>query len=399
MKKLFVLAIFLVMTLALMAPACAASAVSEDQRYTVTEHYIINGDKPGNPDDDMLSMVPFVGQALEILDTLNAAPVPVSDPGPNPGPDMLSDPGPNPDAFPAPESTSTASPIAWLKADSSLLSADGEVVTDIAIGETYTLETTIRIRLSGDKKADLDASNLCVRMNGYMIMYGYADSVWPGIEVPIFTVFDRESETRSASAMLMATKVEANRAIVTYVKGSAELLTSDGTVIHLSDEEFLSQDGALIGNRSNDGALPAEATCTVRIKLETSEYRLLTTVNDLDGNPIESTRGEIGTAKDPTGNSMSAMPTLTNPWGDTVTSRSSLDEQQKLQEQLQQLQVELDRLEMIQALISVASVANSVGLAAFFINSIMLNRGIRNISKRIDDMKDDGLEDDESEDE
>lgn len=185
----------------------------------------------------------------------------------------------------------TPEPKARFMAESIVLDAEGDEVTKVVIGETYSLVTAIRASLTGTEVISLDARNLRIRMNHYSIMHGFKSELLIGMAAaPLFIVYDNESDVASGyNRTTNVSLVDEKRAIVSYVKNSAELVTRDGEIIALSDAEFLTQEGALIGSYAADGILLAEDVATVRLKFTVEEYKDLPIVNDLNGNPLPET--------------------------------------------------------------------------------------------------------------
>lgn len=266
MKKLVTLAISLTMVMALTVPCFAASPneyralaltaqTAPTQSHSEEEHLPSNQHppKPGMNND---------GQKLpDVQDPIKPEPT-------------------RPMPIPAP------TPKARFLTESIVLNDRGDEVTEVVIGETYSLETTIYARLTGEEVVSLDAQNLRVRLNDYFILHGFRAELFSGLVAPVFVVYDKDSDVSSGYNLIQVAIADTDRAITSYVKGSAELLTRDGKTIALKDTEFLTREGALIGDSAADGVLLAEETCTVRLKFTVEEDEFLPVVNDSNGNPL-----------------------------------------------------------------------------------------------------------------
>lgn len=258
----------------------------------------------------LLAVMMVMGLAVSAqAATPGSAYVPQPNPAPTSVPTNTPTPGsmlvPQKDALPAPTETDDAAdgnddfiPDAYLSVEVKFYDEGWNPTSVVEVGRTYNVELIIYNHHSED------ATDVRLFVGNNILHYGgYSTYLYNDLPAPAFDVFDRSGTVRPGYGLVDVVTVDAKDgwAVMTYVKGSAVLVTGKGDEnVPLSDADFISRNGAKVGNKTNDGNLPAGCGCCVTIQVEISPY------TNLSGST--STNETPGTALPPQNGPSQAMP-------------------------------------------------------------------------------------------
>lgn len=230
----------------------------------------------------LLAVMMVMGLAVSVqAATPGSAYVPQPNPAPSSVPTNTPTPGsmpvPQKDALPAPTETDDAAdgnddfiPDAYLSVEVKFYDEGWNPTSVVEVGRTYNVELIIYNHHSED------ATDVRLFVGNNILHYGgYSTYLYNDLPAPAFDVFDRSGTVRPGHGLVDVVTLDAKDgwAVMTYVKGSAVLVTGKGDEnVPLSDADFISRNGAKIGNKTNDGNLPAGCGCCVTIQVEISPY-------------------------------------------------------------------------------------------------------------------------------
>ncbi len=380
MKKLVTLILSLVMGLSLTVPCFAAGSTENVALRLVATMETEPTQQHHNDGEQLPNAERLTRDTPPHLSDVKRPARPTDDDGSKPTPTLAT-------PVPAPQ------PKARFLADSIILNAEGDEVTEVAIGETYSLVTTIRASLTGEEVVSLDARNLRIGLSDYAISCGFKAELYLESGARFLVVHDKESGVAIGSGRIETNIAGANRAIVNYVKNSAELITYSGKIIALDDAEFLTRDGVLIGSRAADGILLTEDVATVSLKFTVEEYESLPMVNDMNGNPLPKTQSHTTTSNRATATSVDSEKTQTSsvdkepevsptPYEDDLYSKEYFAEQR-----LKLIEAKANDTQKAVSWLFIATAMSLLGCVILAVCLAGLNNKVNTLSGYIDGME------------